>query len=275
MKEYKKLENDLRTMVSRYGMGRVQDTLRQIDGAVRPRKKEMEVSTRDMANRGNGAGQLRPRNPAQTYVSKREFPAAANGVLAELAQKFDDKIFLPTLADIKNFCQLYGIEPPASSSRGSAMPRIFRRLSQLPSEDLWAILRTGAFSGPSQLAPIADAIRRRSGREEKMKRDPELLRSLLFEMESSHAHISVIPMGGSAEKYYHSLLLCDEGLVEQTGQASFRLTSSGHDFLDAIRDDSRWQKVMDYIKQNGGDWTLGILKDLASRFLRDTVLGGH
>lgn len=272
MENNEKLENTLRTMVSRYGMERVQDTLRQINGPVRARRKEKELSTRDIVQKANGVGSLRLRNLAQTYVSKLELPVRVHGALVELAQKFDEKAFLPTFGDVRNFCRLYGIDLPASPSRGSAMPRIFKHLSQLPPVDLWAMLRTGAFSGPSQLAPIADAIRRRSRGEEKVKRDPELLRSLLFEMENSHSHITVVAMSGSAEKYHHFQLLCDEGLVEQTGQAAFRLTSSGHDLLDAIRDDSRWQKVMGHIKQNGGDWTLGILKELASRLLRDTLL---
>ena len=272
MENNEKLENTLRTIVSRYGMERVQDTLRQINGSVRARRKEKELSTRDIVHRANGAGPLRLRNPAQAYVSKLELPVRVHGALVELAQKFDDKTFLPTFGDIRNFCRFYGIDLPVSPSRGSAIPRIFKHLSQLPPVDLWAILRTGAFSGPSQLGPIADAIRRRSRREEKVKRDPELLRSLLFEMENSHAHITAVTMDRSAEEYHHFQLLCDEGLVEQTGQATFRLTSSGHDFLDAIRDDSRWQKVMGHIKQNGGDWTLGILNELASQLLRDTLL---
>ncbi|MCY4443123.1 MAG: DUF2513 domain-containing protein [Deltaproteobacteria bacterium] len=272
MENNEKLENALRIMVSRYGMGRVQDTLRQIDGSVRARRKEKELSARDMVHRANGVAQLRLRNPARAYVSKLESPVEVHRALVELAQKFDDKAFLPTFGDVRNFCRFYGIDLPASPSRGSAIPRIFKRLSQLPPVDLRAILRTGAFSGPSQLAPIADAIRRRSRREEKVKRDPELLRSLLFEMEHSHTHITVVTMDRSADEYHHFQLLCDEGLVEQTGQATFRLTSSGHDFLDTIRDDSRWQKVMGHIKQNGGDWTLGILKELASQLLRDTLL---
>ncbi len=105
-----------------------------------------------------------------------------------------------------------------------------------------------------------------------MKRDPELLRALLIEMESSDSHIIVVTMDRSAEDWHHFQLLCDEGLVEQTGQAVFRLTSAGHDFLDAIRDESRWQQVMGRVKQTGGDWTLEILKELAFQFLRETVL---
>ncbi|MCY4489730.1 MAG: DUF2513 domain-containing protein [Deltaproteobacteria bacterium] len=107
-----------------------------------------------------------------------------------------------------------------------------------------------------------------------MKRDPELLRALLVEMESSYSPTTVVTIDRSAEDWHHFQLLCDEGLVDEIGQATFRLTSSGHDFLDAIRDESRWQKVMGRVQQTGGDWTLGILKELALQFLKETVLRG-
>ncbi len=105
-----------------------------------------------------------------------------------------------------------------------------------------------------------------------MKRDPELLRALLIEMEGSPSDIIVVTMDRGAEDWHHFQLLCDEGLVEQTSQAAFRLTSAGHDFLDAIRDESRWQQIMGRVKQAGGDWTLDILKELAIQLLRETIL---
>ena len=109
-----------------------------------------------------------------------------------------------------------------------------------------------------------------------MKRDPEYLREILLEMEASNSSVEVvrhyIGMGQAEQKrWHHFQLLCDAGLITQVSGSGFRLTSQGHDFLDAIRDQGRWRKIMDRIRQSGGDWTMEILKTLALRLLNENV----
>lgn len=83
-----------------------------------------------------------------------------------------------------------------------------------------------------------------------MRRDDELLRGLLVRIEdhddwiyehqldsgSSDAHVT---------EYYHLQLLADAGLLRETGKygGDFRMTSQGHDFLAAIKNDTNWNKV--------------------------------
>ena len=113
-----------------------------------------------------------------------------------------------------------------------------------------------------------------------MKRDPEYLRQLLFEMEASESRVAkarqYIGMYRLDERRLHHLeLLCDAGLIVDAGvvDSGYRLTSQGHDFLDAIRDPGRWRKTMDHVKGKGGDWTMEALKTLALQFLQKTLLG--
>ena len=269
--EDEKLQGALRTMVRQYGLKRVQGALREIGGSILAHKKD-ELRSTHVVHKANGTLAPRPRTTAPAYVSKLEVPKEMQVPLMELAQRFEEKTFLPTFGDIRNFCLIYGIGLPASPSRISAIPRIFTHLSERPPEEVHSMLQTNSFSGPSRLAPIAEAIRRRSRRERRVKRDPELLRAILFEMERSHSSIVAVTLDDSLERVHHFRLLCDEGLLEETRESCFRITASGYDFLDAIRDDSRWQKVMGRIEENGGAWTLDILKQLASQFLKDALL---
>ena len=66
---------------------------------------------------------------------------------------------MPTFGDIRIFCEVYGIDEPASKSRASAIPRIFKFIATMSSDEVQGILDDGMFSGPSRVGPIADAIR--------------------------------------------------------------------------------------------------------------------
>lgn len=83
-----------------------------------------------------------------------------------LAERFEAKTFLPGGADIRNFCRIHGIDERASKSRAAAIPRLFKYLATMDLKNLQRLLDESAFSGPSQLGPLAKAIREhgRAGR---------------------------------------------------------------------------------------------------------------
>ena len=76
-----------------------------------------------------------------------------------LAERFEAKSFLPRCADIRNFCRIHGIDERASKSRAAAIPRLFKYLATMDPKNLQRLLDESAFSGPSQLGPLAEAIR--------------------------------------------------------------------------------------------------------------------
>ena len=90
-------------------------------------------------------------------------------LLAEAAEKFQEKAFLPTVGDVRHFCEVHGFNGPASGSRADAVPRVFRFLATLNADDLRTTLDGGMFSGPARLGPIADAILD-AGRERRLER---------------------------------------------------------------------------------------------------------
>jgi hypothetical protein len=103
-----------------------------------------------------------------------------------------------------------------------------------------------------------------------MKRDMELIRSLLLEKEQERAPEELA--GYSLEEIlYNTELMADAGLVV----ASFikdaggvtrtaiteRLTWAGHDFLDSTRDSKIWKKAKEQVLKSGASWTFDILRE--------------
>ncbi|PYV70350.1 MAG: hypothetical protein DMG97_19480 [Acidobacteria bacterium] len=105
-----------------------------------------------------------------------------------------------------------------------------------------------------------------------MKRDMELLRTLMLEIEKL-PHVGQryfeIPGYSIQQVYYHALLAKDAGFIDATfpsndkwgwGFRLKRLTYEGHEFLDAARDDTLWNKAKDAVQGSTGVLTLEALK---------------
>ena len=164
-----KLKDTLRPIVIRYGLERVRSCLRsmELEGdspvrsgrATRDRLLLDKDETKMSKRKGSKA-------TASDYVSKLDVPDEKRRLLADVATKFDRKLFLPTIGDIGNFCHVYGIEQPTSKSRAGVISRLFFHMAKMETEDVRKFLEDGMYSGPSQLGPISDAIRRTSSRNE-------------------------------------------------------------------------------------------------------------
>ena len=114
-----------------------------------------------------------------------------------------------------------------------------------------------------------------------MKRDMDLARWILEEIEASPFD------GGGAELdfthvaddaiQYHLLLLTEAGLIETIDVSSMdgvrfipmRLTWTGHEFLEAARNETLWQRAKSTVQSKTGglafDVLLAVLKDQAKR----------
>ena len=139
-----KLKTSLQSMVQEYGLGMVLKSLGEIVDVHgvggRPRRRKRAAT-------------------APEYVSKIQLPVEKSGAVTELAERFQQKSFLPKFGDIANFCETYQIDIPASRSRVSAIPRIFKFIAEMEVSEIQRILDLEMFSGPSRLGPISDAIR--------------------------------------------------------------------------------------------------------------------
>ena len=118
-----------------------------------------------------------------------------------------------------------------------------------------------------------------------MKRDMELVRKLLFHLESSKsikAQLS-FPIDGYDEIQirYHLLLLAQAKLIDfepeltKTGRIIrphvLGLNWNGHEFLDSVRSDKIWRKLLKYAKDKGGALPFDVLKALAVKLLEESI----
>jgi Hypothetical protein (DUF2513) len=117
-----------------------------------------------------------------------------------------------------------------------------------------------------------------------MKRDMDLARQILFEIEKlPHGHDVIfqpeIERHSSDEISYHIMLLTQAAYIEgeetPDGWYAKTLTWQGHEFLDAAKDESRWNKAKKIVMDKGGAITFEMLKQLLLELMKSAVLGKH
>lgn len=118
-----------------------------------------------------------------------------------------------------------------------------------------------------------------------MKRNPDLIRKILLVLESTQKPEEVLtakrlPLEGWSEDEinYNLLLLLEAGYIKGKDSSSdnrtivfvTRLTWEGHEFLDAARDDIRWEKAKSAISKVGG-WSFEIAKPILVELAKDAI----
>ena len=81
-----------------------------------------------------------------------------------------------------------------------------------------------------------------------MKRDRDYLRDLVLQMQREpdgtiYHVLLAAPLDEELKLDHHLELLVDQGLVAPKGDDGYRLTSSGHDAVEAIEKESFWLKL--------------------------------
>ena len=110
-----------------------------------------------------------------------------------------------------------------------------------------------------------------------MKRDVDLIRQILFDLERHGAEsaLDVLRNGSTHEiderTRYHLRLCIDAGLAKEsdrttTGSPCVRLTSAGHGFLDICRGDDRWQAAKWVVQQQTGGLSLAVLRAVLTKW---------
>lgn len=105
-----------------------------------------------------------------------------------------------------------------------------------------------------------------------MKRDMDLIRRICIELEEKDPHNPMTSMNAVQDEVFreHALLLMEARLAEgmrqenMSGQpyaALYRLTWTGHDFLDAARSDTVWKKARESVLKPGMSFTFDLLKE--------------
>lgn len=105
-----------------------------------------------------------------------------------------------------------------------------------------------------------------------MKRDMDLARQIMLELEKTpySGDLLSIDIDGRDENEvsYHVMLLAEAGLVEAKDLSDYdvvewaatRLTWQGHEFLDAAKNETIWQKTKKLVQEKGGALTFDVAK---------------
>jgi len=110
-----------------------------------------------------------------------------------------------------------------------------------------------------------------------MKRDVDLIRQMLFDLER-HGAESTLDMlrDGSTREIdertrYHLRLCIDAGLAKEidrtaSGSPCVRLTNAGHEFIEICRGDDRWQAAKWVVHQQTGGLSLAVLRAVLTKW---------
>ncbi len=113
-----------------------------------------------------------------------------------------------------------------------------------------------------------------------MKREMDLIRAILLEIENRHdgsgSAVTVEIEGYSHEQITeHLFMLREAGFIEGVDSSHMdgrdiivlRMTWSGHEFLETVRDPEIWRKTKSVAVVAGG-WTAGILSGIAGGLIK-------
>jgi hypothetical protein len=110
-----------------------------------------------------------------------------------------------------------------------------------------------------------------------MKRDVDLMRGLLFEIERQGSDCSTDTLRNGAPQEtdertrYHVRLLVDAGLAKEIDRTSagypcVRLTNAGHEFLDLCRSGARWREAKWVVQEQTGGLSLSVLRAVLTKW---------
>ena len=118
-----------------------------------------------------------------------------------------------------------------------------------------------------------------------MRRDMELIRRLVLAIEDAPTGFAPrsLDVAGYAPGQigYHAYLIIDAGLARGSETTSMgdsapsailtNLTWAGHEFAEAARDQTRWNKAMGIVQEKGGTVTLAVLTQLLTSLMRGAL----
>lgn len=119
-----------------------------------------------------------------------------------------------------------------------------------------------------------------------MKRDMDLIRNILIGIEAYPAangviHLDELGLGDYPPEVvaYHVKLLDEAGLIVASDFSAddelvwlpSRLTWSGHEFLDAARHATVWEKAKHVIQQQGGALPLAVIQALLIQLAKQQI----
>ncbi|NMZ73412.1 DUF2513 domain-containing protein [Pseudomonas nitroreducens] len=117
-----------------------------------------------------------------------------------------------------------------------------------------------------------------------MQRDMDLIRKIVLVVNDLESGAINSMEGVDQFRFtYHAKLLIEAGLAEGvvtspvngqfSGAKLWRLTWSGHDFADSIKDDTLWKKAKDNVIKPSASWSFNVLLEYLKFEIRRRIPG--
>ena len=97
-------------------------------------------------------------------IERMELDQQKKEILLGIAERYEHKQFLPSVADVREFLIMMGQKPTGMKDRSDAFRVLTKNLALLPIDRLIEISQSSLHSGPSSLGPLSDAISAASGK---------------------------------------------------------------------------------------------------------------
>ncbi|GEM_PF-2750341 len=160
MEDVNIIELEVRLLLLKYGLKRVLQTLASI-------RNFEPVNIEQLINEASYQKSQKSRikhTTIEEILKTIDFPnSEVKPLVYKLGNKFENKIFLPQLKDVRMFLEKNSVAPKSIKSRISAAKKVFELLSMMSVTQLNELLESSVV-GQSDLSVISDQIVRRSPR---------------------------------------------------------------------------------------------------------------
>lgn len=92
-----------------------------------------------------------------------------------------------------------------------------------------------------------------------MKRDPDLMREILLDTENPQAGMQLYKKWKPEVLSYHFRLSIQGGLITSSITGTYDLTTKGHEWCDAIRDETIWNAAKSLMEEKIGNVVLEMM----------------
>lgn len=144
----------IEVLVDEWGPEQVETTVHEVvaGGVSGPQETGTHPAARSAGSRAS-----RKFNAAE-QVERLGEKEPRRDVLLEIAEQYDRKQFLPSVADLREFLILSGERPSGIKDRTEGFRILLKVLLSMPTDRLRDVSSAAKHAGPSKLGPISDAI---------------------------------------------------------------------------------------------------------------------
>lgn len=139
--------------VQEWGVGELEEVIREIA------LSSSATSDKESPENANVSSRSDRRPNAVSIVERLDVIESRKRALLTIANQYDQKTFLPSLSDVRNFLEMRGRDQYGLKHRPDAFRKVLKVLLDLREDSLLKLIDSEAYSGPSQLGPLSSAIR--------------------------------------------------------------------------------------------------------------------